>query len=387
MSDTLEPIKPGRLISLDAFRGLTIAAMFLVNNAGDWDHVFAPLRHAQWNGCTATDLVFPFFLFIVGVAMVFSFSKRLARGNSKKELFFAVVRRTIILYVLGCIIMVTAWGAYLEHYRFIGVLQRIALCYFFASLIIMYGGVRAQAIWTVGLLLLYYLILKFVPFPGHGAGGLKQFANIVDYVDTKVFGVFVYEFDKNLGMGHDPEGLLSTIPSISSTLAGVLCGHWLMRKERGSYEKVAGLAVAGTLLLIMASLWKYDMPFNKNLWTPSYVIHTTGWALLCLSVCYWAIDIKNYRTWSKPFVVYGTNAITAYFGVSVMAYTTVWIRWEDAAGKTVYLKYFLYDNLYRSWIPHIFGDYISSAAWGASYVVLWCGLMWILYKKKIFIKI
>jgi len=145
--------------------------------------------------------------------------------------------------------------------------------------------------------------------------------------------------------------------------------------------------VAGALLLIVASIWKHDIPFNKNLWTPSYVFHTTGWALLCLGVCYWIIDIKGYRAWSKPFVVYGTNAITAYFGVSVMAYTTVWIRWEDAAGKTVYLKYFLYDNLYKSWIPHIFGDYISSAAWGASYVILWCGLMWILYRKKIFIKI
>lgn len=387
MSDALEPIKPGRLVSLDAFRGLTIAAMFQVNNAGDWSHVFSPLRHAGWHGCTATDLIFPFFLFIVGVAMVFSFSKRLERGESKKDLFLQVVRRTVILYILGCIIMVTAWGAYLEHYRFVGVLQRIALCYFFVSLIIMYGGVRAQTAWAVGLLALYYLLLKFVPVPGHGAGGLEKFTNLADYVDTKLLGIYLVDFDKTLGMGHDPEGLFSTIPSISSMLAGVLCGHWLRNKERSGYEKVAGLAVAGTLLLIVASIWKHDMPFNKNLWTSSYVFHTTGWALLCLGVCYWIIDIKGYRAWSKPFVVYGTNAITAYFGVSVMAYTTVWIRWEDAAGETVMLKYFLYDNLYKTWIPHIFGDRISSAAWGASYVLLWCGLMWILYRKKIFIKI
>jgi predicted acyltransferase len=387
MAEGLEPSKPGRLLSLDAFRGITIAAMLLVNNAGDWGHVFPPLLHADWNGATATDLIFPFFLFIVGVAMTFSFSKRLSQGESKRVLFLHVLRRTVILYILGCLIMITVRGAYLGHFRYVGVLQRIAFCYFFASLIIMYGGVRAQIAWTVWFLALYYFMLKFIPVPGHAAVTLDRFANIADYFDTKLLGASLYEYDKALGMGHDPEGLLGTIPAISSTLAGVLCGHWLRSKSRTNYEKVAGMAVAGTLLLIVASLWKYDMPFNKNLWTPSYVVHTTGWALLCLALFYWVIDIKNYRAWAKPFVVYGTNAIAAYFGASVMAYSTIWIRWKDAAGKTVYLKYYLYDHLYKSWIPYLFGDQISSAAWGMSYVLLWLGIMWILYKKKIFIKV
>jgi predicted acyltransferase len=387
MATELEAAKPARLSSLDAFRGLTIAAMLLVNNAGDWGHVFPPLLHAEWHGCTATDLIFPFFLFIVGVAMTFSFGKRLALGESKKTLLLHVLRRTILLYILGDIIMISVWGAYLGHYRVVGVLQRIAFCYFFASLIVMYAGVRAQVAWTIGLLAVYYYMLKFIPLPGHAAVSLDRFANIADYIDTKLLGGTLYEWDKTLGMGHDPEGIVGTIPSISSTLAGVLCGHWLREKARSHYEKVAGMAFAGTLLVIIAALWKYDMPFNKNLWTPSYVVHTTGWALLCLGVCYWAIDIKGYRRWAKPFVVYGMNAIAAYFGASVMAYTTVWIRWKDAAGKTVMLKYYLYDHLYKSWIPYIFGDQISSAAWGISYVLLWLALMWILYKKKIFIKV
>ena len=191
----------------------------------------------------------------------------------------------------------------------------------------------------------------------------------------------------NFGIGHDAEGFLGTISAISSTLAGVLCGHWLRSKNADGYEKVAGMAVVGTILLSLGELWSYNIPLNKNLWTPSYVVYTTGWALLCLSVCYWLIDIKGYKGWTKPFLVYGVNPITAYFGASIMAYTTVWIRWEDAAGKTVMLKYFLYDHIFKSWVPSIFGNTISSACWGMSYVILWCALMWIMYKKKIFIKV
>jgi len=387
LTDSLQPIKPGRLLSLDAFRGLTIAAMLLVNNAGDWGHVFPPLSHAEWHGCTATDLIFPFFLFIMGVAMAYSFAKRIEQGDSKSALMKQVVRRTVILYLLNCGIMITVWGAYLGHFRYVGVLQRIAVCYFISSIIILNTGLRGQIFWTIFLLSIYYFLLKFIPVPGHGAGVLDKYANISDYVDTKIMGTSVYEWDDKLNMGHDPEGLLSMIPAISSTLAGVLCGHWLRRKDKDNFEKVSGMAVAGTLLVIVAALWKYDMPYNKNLWTSSYVVYTTGWGLLSLAVCYWIIDIKGYRAWSKPFVVYGTNAITAYFGASVMAYSTVWIRWKDIEGKTVYLKYFIYDHIYKNWVPNLFGDYISSAMWGITYVVLWCILMWILYKKKIFIKI
>jgi len=387
MSEVRTLTKPGRLLSLDVFRGATIAAMLLVNNAGDWGNVFPPLAHAEWHGCTFTDLIFPFFLFIMGVAMSFSFSKRLSRGADKKDLFLKVVRRTVILYILGCIIMIFVWRALGKPYRLVGVLQRIALCYFFSSLIIMNSRARGQLAWAVWLLALHYVLLKLVPFPGGEAGNLEKFKNIADWFDTQILGRHLYSFNENLGIGHDAEGILGTLSATCSTMAGVMCGHWLRDKGKDGYQKVAGMAVAGTALLSLGMLWDYDIPLNKNLWTPSYVVYTTGWALLCLSVCYWIIDIKGYKAWSKPFLYYGVNPITAYFGASVMAYTTVWIRWQDAAGGRVYLKYFLYDHIYKSWVPHIFGHTISSACWGLSYVVLWCFLMWLLFRKRIFIKV
>ena len=388
MTENLKPVKPGRLMSLDVFRGATIAGMLLVNNPGDWGNVFPPLLHAEWNGCTATDLVFPFFLFIMGVAMTFSFSKRSSTGSDRKALYGQIVRRTAILFVLGLIIMIFSWkGLQKEHFTPMGVLQRIALCYFFTSIIIMHTGIRGQFRWCIGLLGLHYILLKFVPFPGHEAGILEPYMNISDWFDTKILGVHLGDFNKELGIGHDAEGLVGTISAIASTLAGVLCGHWLRNKETSGYEKVSGMAVMGTILLAIGLTLRYNIPFNKNLWTPSYVVYTTGWALLSVCVCYWVIDIKGYKAWSKPFYVYGVNPITAYFGASLMAYTSVWIRWENAEGKTVMLKYFLYDHIYKSWVPDIFGNSISSACWGMTYVILWCALMWILYKKKIFIKV
>lgn len=386
MATTIEPVKPGRLLSLDAFRGLTIAAMFLVNNAGDWSNVWPPLAHAKWHGCTATDLIFPFFLFIMGVAMPFSFAKRLEQPD-KSSLWGHIIRRSVILFLLGVILMLVAWPAYLHHFRLMGVLQRIGLCYLFASIIMLYGGIRAQLAWFVWLLAIYYFAMKFIPVPGVGAGNLEQYYNLANYIDTKILDGFNYTYNEKLKMWHEPEGLLSTIPAISSTLAGVLCGHWLRRKDTSNYEKVAGMAVVGTLLFIVAHLWKYDIPFNKHIWTPSYVLITTALALFCLGTCYWLIDIKGYRAWAKPFIVYGTNAIAAYFAVSLTATLTVLIKVTDASGKTMALKTYLYNTLYKSWIPDIMGHYVSSAMWGLTYVVVWCGIMWILYKKKIFIKV
>lgn len=388
MSENVIDIKkPARLYSLDVFRGITIAGMLLVNNAGDWGHIFKPLGHAAWHGITATDLIFPFFLFIMGVAMTYSFSGRLSKGGGKKELYIQVIRRTLILTILSQILSILIMYSYLGHYRFYGVLQRIAFCYFFTSLIILNGSVRAQVVWTFATLSIYYFILKVIPAPDMVAGALAQYYNIVDYIDTKIMLNFLYEIDAKAGVGHDPEGLLSTISAISTTLTGVLCGHWLKNKEKSDFEKISGMAIIGTLLLIISNLLVYDMPFNKNLWTPSYVIHTTAWALLCLGVCYYLCDVKNYKTWAKPFLYYGTNPITAYFGASAVAIITVMIKMTGPDGKTIRLKTYLYNTLIKSWVSPLWGDYVSSAAWGMLYVIVWCFIMWILFRKKIFIKI
>jgi predicted acyltransferase len=367
--------------------------MLLVNNAGDWDHVFPPLLHAEWQGCTATDLVFPFFLFIMGVAMTFSFARRLQEADGRRKLLPQILRRAAILIGLGLLLNLEvhlatkdlSWGS--PGYRIPGVLQRIGLCYLFASLIVLWTGIRGQVLWTVGILLFYYALMKFIPVPGYGAGDLSKEGNLSTYLDTLILGSHAHDRVQGLYPHHDPEGLLSTIPAIASVLMGILAGHWIRDKKRDGNEKVAGLSVAGLGLFIVAALWKYDFPFSKRIWTSSYVVHTSALALLTLAALYWIIDVKGVKAWSKPFVVYGTNAIAAYFGASAMAYSTIWIRWTTETGESMYLKTWIYNTFYASWIPDVFSATVSSAAYGATYVVLWCALMWILYRKRIFLKV
>jgi predicted acyltransferase len=388
MNEQLKAGKPGRLMSLDIFRGATIAAMLLVNNAGDWGNTFSPLLHADWHGCTATDWIFPFFLFIMGVAMAFSFGKKDSRDTDLKSLMFPVLRRTFLLFALGCIIMIFAWkGLKKPYYKPMGVLQRISLCYFFTSVIVIYSGVRGRIIWFLALLSAHYLLLTKMPFPGGVTGCLEKFRNISDWLDTQFLGRHIASFNSELGIGHDAEGIMGTLSAISSTLAGVLCGNWLRKKDIGHLKKILAMIAAGIVFTVFGILGNLYIPLNKNLWTPSYVIYTTGLGLLCFSFCYFIVDMLGYKKWAIPFRVYGLNPITAYFGASIMAYTSVWIRWENLEGKTVMLKYFLYDNIFKSWVPGIFGHRISSACWGMSYVVFWCIVMWILYRKKIFIKV
>jgi predicted acyltransferase len=371
-------ISEKRLLTLDAFRGMTIAAMLLVNNAGDWDHVCAPLKHAEWHGCTATDLIFPFFLFIVGVAMIFSLARKQEQGVGSRVLLLSIARRGTILIGLGLIISFVSYKGFGTDYHVFGVLQRIGICYFFASLILLWTGVRGQALWAAAILVGYCLVMKLVPAPGGSAGALDPESNLASYIDKRLLGYV------------DAEGILTTIPAIASVLMGVLAGHWLRNRNREGSDKTAGLCAAGTVLFIVAALWKYSFPFSKSLWTSSYVLHTTSLALFTLATCYWIVDVRKIQKWAKPFAIYGSNAIAVYFGASVMAYSTLWIHWNGEAGKKIFLKTVIYDSLYKSWIPGLFGvygDYISSAAYGATYVILWFAVSWILYRKGIFIKV
>jgi len=397
MAADVQPIKPGRLLSLDVFRGATIAAMFLVNNAGDWEHVFYPLDHAEWFGCTATDLIFPFFLFIMGVAMTFSFARRLEEPGGKAHLLPKIVKRAVILFALGLLLNLES-GASLgrEHLRWLGVLQRIGICYLAVSFLALWFGIRGQVAWTIGILVGYYTLMKYVPVPGFGAGDLSPAGNPSTWVDTQVLGVHAVNYLEDVNRHLDPEGVLTTLPAIATTLTGLLTGHWLRDKSRDGNEKVAGMATAGLTLFVVAALWKYDFPFSKKLWTSTYVLHTSALALWTLAACYWIIDIKKVTWWTPPFVVYGVNAITAYVGVGLMSYATIWVQWTGTDGKTVYLKYWFYDRTFGYWIPRItdlilpesWGPYVASAAYPmVVYVGLWCGLMWILYRKRIFLKV
>ena len=369
-------------MSLDAFRGITIAGMILVNNPGTWSDIFPPLQHTPWHGWTPADLIFPFFLFIVGVSMSFSFSYRIQQGRSLKKLYVQVVRRTAMLFLLGLLLNALYYlpgGFALSVLRIPGVLQRIAVAYLFASLLVLKLGPRGQALAATFFLFFYWALMSLMPIPGHGAGVLSPEENFAAY------------FDNLLIPGHlkgttDPEGILSTIPALSTVLFGVLTGHWL-RSPREPYEKACGLLVMGGVGIGLGVVWDLFFPINKNLWTSSYVVFTTGMALAFLACCYWLIDLKGYRRWATPFVVLGLNAITVYALSIVLDRIMWWGYLTQADGSEVPLKTWIYEHCYASWAGPWFGEAYASFFYALTYVLLWVGLMWPLYRKKIFISI
>src|SRR6266446_7179731 len=315
MSDSTEAIGgKSRLIFLDVFRGMTVAGMVLVNNPGTWAHIYWPLEHAEWNGWTPTDLVFPFFLFIVGVAIPLAFGKRIERGDPRKSLFIKVVYRSVIIFLLGEFLAGFPYF-HLSTIRIPGVLQRIAVCYFFASIIYLTTRPRTLAIIAIALLIVYWLLMKHVPAPGYYAGDLSKEGSLASYVDRRVFGPHIWK----QGIVYDPEGILSTMGALATTLLGVLTGNRLRCKDRTPIEKVAQMFIAGICCLIIGWIWNAWFPINKALWTSSYVFFTAGLALQFLALCYWLIDIKGYKWWTKPFVIFGVNAIVLFVGTGVMA--------------------------------------------------------------------
>jgi predicted acyltransferase len=369
--------KKERLVSLDVFRGITIAGMTLVNNPGSWEHIYWPLEHAQWHGWTPTDLVFPFFLFIVGVSITLAFGNRVESGQSTKDLHLKVIKRTLIIFGLGLFLNGFPYFD-LSVLRIPGVLQRIAVCYFFASIIFLNTKIKTQVGITMSLLLIYWFLLKHVAAPGFEAGDLTKEGSLPSFIDRVVFGNHVWAQAKV----YDPEGILSTIPAVSTTLIGVLAGHWL-RTEKSQYEKTAGLFVAGAVCVALGWAWNAFFPINKALWTSSYVFFTGGLALQFLAVCYWVIDIKGYRRWAKPFEIFGVNAIALYVGSGLMAELLGLIKVTDANGTKVSLGSWIYDNLFASWASPV----NASLAFAIAFILVWLGLMWILYRRKIFIKV
>ena len=372
--------KSKRLVSLDAFRGITIAAMILVNNPGTWNAVYKPLQHAHWNGWTPTDLIFPFFLFIVGVAIVFAFSKRLTLGQTKKDLYLKIIRRTLILFGLG--LFLNGFPFFnLSTIRIPGVLQRIAITYFFASIIYLNFNIKSIYYITFGILAVYWIIMRTIPVPGYGAGVLEPVGNLCWYIDSHIFRGHTWAGAP--APGFDPEGLLSTLPAISSVLFGILTGNYIKRKIN-EYEKVSSLFVWGFFAVIggyIVSIW---FPINKNLWTSSYVLLTTGMALIFLATCYWLIDIKGYKKWSVPFLIYGSNAITVYTLSGIIARMLIFLfKVKLSDGEVITLKAYLFRTLFASWLP----PHQASLAYAIVYDLILLGFMTILYKKKIFIKV
>ena len=376
---TVEP--KARLRSLDVMRGATIAGMLLVNNAGDWGHTFAPLLHAEWNGWTPTDLVFPFFLFVLGVAIPLAFASRLERsGGDLGPLYRQIARRTAIIFALGLLL---TWFPFMgidwSRVRIPGVLQRIAVVYFFASLAYLHLNTRGRAWLAGGLLLGYWLAMTLVPVPGFGAGDLSPEGNLAGLVDRLILGAHVWRYAPGPA---DPEGILSTLPAIATALAGIFTGEWLRTKKSQS-EKLIGLFVAGSVAAVAGTVFGWFFPINKNLWTSSYVVLTAGLALLTLAVTLYFVDVRGRDGWAKPFLIFGTNSIVAYVLSGLFAKTLLKIRWTGAEGSSISLNSWLYQHYFASWIP----EYFASLVWASVHVLVILGVTWLLYRKKIFVKI
>ena len=444
-----------RLVSLDVFRGMTIAGMVLVNNPGTWSSIYGPLKHAEWHGITPTDYIFPFFLFIVGVAVPIALKKRMADGV-RSGLYLKIIKRGITIFGLGLLMsmipffqfndttgipfvvkillvlsfsaalllylmekrnaaLVTAAGSALTvlvfyfaggeivWYNFAtmripGVLQRIAVCYLVVSLIFLHTGWKQQAIISVALLLFYWLLMSVIPVPGCDVTTIDDKAcNLAAWLDRTILTeAHMWRSAKVF----DPEGILSTIPALVTTLSGVLAGTWITRSSHNdaglntpeeseirtngsSIETAVGLFFFGTVFLAVGWSWSLIFPLNKSLWTSSYVVYTTGLALLSLAACYWLIDIKGYRRWAWPFVVFGVNALVLFVFSGLMARLLGMIRVAGPEGNAITLQQWIFQNAFLSWASAV----NASLVYAIAFILLWLFLMWLLYRQRIFIKV
>jgi predicted acyltransferase len=370
-------------MSLDVFRGITIAAMILVNNAGDGDAAYWPLKHARWNGWTPTDLVFPFFLFTVGVSMVFSFVSRLKRGESRAHLMLHVVKRSAILFAIGVFIINSFPNRYnLHHIRIEGVLQRIALCYLICSILVLWTGTRARLTAIAMCLIGYWVLMRFVPVPGFGVPThdfplLDRDRNLAAWLDRKLLSGHLYEGTR------DPEGLLSTIPALATTLIGVLTGEWL-RSNASAKRKAAWMLAMGVAGLAAGKVFNLWFPINKKLWTSSYVLFAGGLALVCLAVCFWLLDVKQKRgRWTLPAIVFGANAIAAYTFSEVLASTLDSVHVHLADGGVLTWQELIYQGIFA----HLANPPNASLLYSLAYVLVCWLFAWFLYQKRIFIKV
>ena len=371
-----------RLVSLDVFRGATIAFMIIVNSQGD-EAAYWPLKHAQWNGWTPTDLVFPFFLFIVGVALAFSFSGRLQRGESRRTLMAHILRRGIILFAVGLFLNGFSVRFHPQHWRVYGVLQRIAICYVITALLVLWSRRSGQlAAIAAACLVGYWLLMRYAPVPGFGlpirdVPLLDPDRNLAAWLDRKLLMGHLYEGTR------DPEGVLSTIPALATSLLGLLTGQWLRTKRRIT-TKATVMFAAGLAGVCLGEFFNHWFPINKKLWTSSYVLLTAGLALMSLALLYWLIDGKRWRgPWTKPFVIFGMNAISAYVFAELLAIVLLGMKVHLGNGATIRLGELISQRFFMPLASPANAALLFSIA----FLLVCLAAMWILYRKRIFLKI
>ena len=396
-----------RLLSLDVFRGITVAGMLLVNDPGTWGAIYPPLEHATWNGWTPTDLVFPFFLFIVGITTYLSLGARRARGDSEQAIRAQIIRRGALIFLFGLLIngfpyftwgnvsgvadptLLQRMGDRLLHWRIMGVLQRIGIAYTVAALLTLRTTVRQQIIILASLLFGYWLVMTVLPVPGEGTIGAllldEPSRTMAAWVDRLVLDW------SRVGLGNhlwassvtwDPEGVLSTIPAIGTAMLGNLAGRWI-GERRPLSERLAGLSSVGALGMMTGLMWHWSFPINKSLWTSSYVLFAAGLAAVALSTVMWIVDFNRVRRFTRFFVVYGTNPIVAFVGSAVMARCIYSIFKVNYGGARIPLQEGIYRTLFASWLSPV----NASLAFAVAFVVFWYGVLYLLHRRGIILKV
>ena len=367
-----------RLRSLDFFRGLTVAGMILVNNPGDWDNIYAPLEHSKWNGCTPTDLVFPFFLFIVGVSIVYAMATKKTDPANHRAIILKAARRSLTIYALSLILNLIPKFDF-QHLRFLGVLPRIAIVFFICTVIFIKTSRKTQ-VWIFWIILIaYYFIMNFIPVPGVGPSNLEPSTNLGAWLDNLLLTPnHMWSGSKTF----DPEGILSTLPAISTCLLGVMTGTWLRRNDRSPENKVAWLFSVAVLLVIGGLIWDGFFPMNKALWTSSFVLFTGGLAMAALTLSFWLIDVNGRKKFTEPFVAFGSNAITIYFVSGYVPELIGSIPVHDD-GLNSNLWQYGYHHLFSSWLSPVNASAVSALV----YVSLLSIPMIIMLRKKIFIRL
>jgi predicted acyltransferase len=366
-----------RLVSLDAFRGATMALMVLVNNSGDGSHTYAPLEHSAWNGWTITDVVFPSFLWIAGVSITLSLGGRLERGADRSALMLQAFRRAAILYALGLLVYLLPYFDF-GTMRIFGVLQRIGICYFLASAIYLWTPkVRALIAWIVSLLGIYWLLMVFVPVPGYGAGRLDVEGNLAHYVDWIVLGAHNYAGTKTW----DPEGIVSTLPAIATALLGILAGQ-ILRLKKSLPERTTLLFLAGNALIALGLICDVWLPINKKLWTSSFALFMAGLDFALLAFFVYFVDGRGYKRVAKPAVILGMNAIAVYMLSELLSIALGAVRWGQGATANN-----LQSWLYKHCFTPLASPYNASLLWAVAYVLVMYLAAYAMYRKKWFVRI
>lgn len=369
-------VQPGssanRILALDIFRGITMAAMILVNDPGIETRIYGPLQHAEWNGITPTDYIFPSFIFIVGISIALSITRQLEKGIPKRAILQKIIKRAITLFILGMALSILQKFD-LRDLRITGVLQRIAVVYFCCSLLLLYTSRKFQVRLGIFILITYFLVMTLVPVPGYGYAILEPGKNLAAWVDGLLLPGKLYHGN------WDPEGILSTFPAIVTGISGLLAGYLLLEKTPPE-RKINWLFFAGLAAFAIAHVWNWFFPINKNLWTSSFVLYTAGLDAMLLAFLYFLVDILGYTKWAKPFVVFGSNAIAAYLASEIF-YDLIYYKIGGESGQS------LNDLIIQAILPTGISPELLSLLWALAYVGLCYIPVYWMYTKKIFLKI